>query len=66
MSYAIRKRDFVQLSANYAIISADSTGDIVFWNLAAEEIFGYAESEIIGRSLATIIPERYRAAHGKG
>src|SRR5205823_3340308 len=42
-----------------AIVSADDSGNIVFWNPGAEAIFGYNESEAIGKPLHTIIPERY-------
>ena len=49
-----------------AIIVADARGSIVFWNPAAERIFGYAESEALGRSLDLIIPERLRERHWEG
>lgn len=49
-----------------AIISADGSGDILFWNMSAQKIFGYAEDEIIGRSLSLLMPERYREDHQKG
>jgi PAS domain-containing protein len=42
-----------------AIVSADDSGNIVFWNPGAEAIFGYNESEAIGKPLNTIIPQRY-------
>jgi PAS domain S-box-containing protein len=53
-------------SANDAIISSDESGNIVFWNNAALEMFGYQEKEIIGRSLTILMPENFRAAHQKG
>ena len=46
-----------------AIISADNSGNIVFWNPGAEAIFGYNESEAIGKPLNTIIPQRYHGMH---
>ncbi len=49
-------------SANDAIISVNSQGDIVFWNLRAQSVFGYAESEAIGQSLTRLIPVRYWAS----
>ncbi|MDQ7787258.1 MAG: PAS domain S-box protein [Thermodesulfovibrionales bacterium] len=49
-----------------AIISANSSGDIIFWNMSAQKIFGYSEDEIIGRSLRMLMPERYREDHQKG
>ena len=46
-------------SANDAIITADGKGNILGWNRAAEEMFGYNESEIIGKSLKLIIPDYF-------
>ncbi|MDA0797671.1 MAG: PAS domain S-box protein [Chloroflexi bacterium] len=53
-------------SARYAIISADTEGLIVFWNDAAKGTFGYDQSEVIGKSLTMLMPERYRDAHQAG
>ncbi|TWG87059.1 PAS domain S-box-containing protein [Cupriavidus gilardii J11] len=49
-----------------AIVVADGKGSITLWNTAAERMFGYSESEAIGRSLDLIIPERLRARHWQG
>ena len=53
-------------SANDALITANKTGNITFWNKSAEMIFGYSEDEIIGKPLTILMPERYRNAHLKG
>ncbi len=53
-------------SAQDAIISANQQGDIVFWNKAAQSIFGYKEKEVAGKPLTLIMPERFREAHQKG
>jgi PAS domain S-box-containing protein len=53
-------------NAGDAIIFADRDGIIRLWNRAAEGIFGYTESEAVGRSLDLIIPERQRELHWKG
>jgi len=53
-------------SANDAVISANQSGQITFWNKKAELMFGYQKSEIAGRSLTLLMPERYRKAHLKG
>jgi PAS domain S-box-containing protein len=50
-------------SANDAIISADSAGNIVSWNTRAEAIFGYKAAEILGAPLTRLIPTRYQTAH---
>ena len=49
-----------------AIIAADGNESIIFWNAAAERIFGYTEAEALGRSLHLIIPERLRERHSQG
>ncbi len=43
-----------------AIITTDEEGLIVFWNPAAENLFGYPAAEILGRSFSLLIPERLR------
>src|SRR4030042_4128694 len=47
--------------AKDAIVAADSEGEIVYWNPAAERIFGYSQEEVVGKSvLNLIIPPRNR------
>jgi PAS domain S-box-containing protein len=53
-------------SANDAIISADSTGNIVSWNVRATAIFGYTAAEILGAPLTRLMPARYHAAYVQG
>ena len=53
-------------SASDAIISADNHGNIVYWNRAAETVFGYTVDEVLGRPLDFIMPDRYRDAHHAG
>lgn len=48
------------------VIICDPDGSIVFWNRAATRIFGWAKSEVLGKSLNLIIPERLRKRHGDG
>jgi PAS domain S-box-containing protein len=60
-----RFRSVVEASVD-AVISADSDGNITFWNEAAENIFGYAAEEAHGRPLTLIMPKHLRAAHEKG
>jgi PAS domain S-box-containing protein len=50
-------------SANAAIISADSAGNIVSWNVQAEAIFGYTAAEVYGTALTRLMPDRYHASH---
>src|SRR5690606_11465585 len=53
-------------SATDAIVTADREGHIVTWNPASEAMFGYSEQELIGQSLTSIVPERFREAHSEG
>ncbi|MBT4463249.1 MAG: PAS domain-containing sensor histidine kinase [Rhodospirillaceae bacterium] len=56
----------VAQSAQDAIISADSNGHIIHWNMGARYMFGYEDSEIIGQPLTNLIPKQYRDAHSHG
>jgi PAS domain S-box-containing protein len=53
-------------SAREAIVTADITGALVFCNLAAAELFGYDDDEMLGRPLTALMPERYRTTHVEG
>ncbi|HEX8883562.1 MAG TPA: PAS domain-containing protein [Noviherbaspirillum sp.] len=60
--------DFEQLlkAIGDGVVVADARGNIIFWNAAAERIFGFTEQEAIGKSLDLIIPERQRQRHWDG
>jgi PAS domain S-box-containing protein len=53
-------------TASDGIVSVDDRGNIVMFNRSAERIFGYAFSEIEGKNVTTLIPDRHRGAHEKG
>jgi len=53
-------------SAPDAIISADSRGRVVFWNQAAQTLFGYAPGEIMGKEVTLLMPARYHDIHRNG
>ncbi len=61
----LRFRSVLQ-SANDAIISADKNGKIISWNEGARRIFGYGETEALGKPLTMLMPERYRSDHMDG
>jgi len=42
------------------LISKDLSGTIVSWNKAAERMFGYAETEVVGKPIYLIIPNDKR------
>jgi diguanylate cyclase (GGDEF)-like protein/PAS domain S-box-containing protein len=50
-------------TATDAVILADNQGNIIFWNTAAQRIFGYEEREVIGEPLTMLMPRRYQDAH---
>jgi len=60
--------DFEQLArvVGDAVVICDPQGAIVYWNPAAERIFGFTPQDALGRSLDLIIPERQRQRHWDG
>jgi adenylate cyclase len=58
--------DAIIRSAGDAIVTANSAGEIVTWNPAAEAMFGYPPSVVVGRSLSMLMPARFRQAHTEG
>jgi PAS domain S-box-containing protein len=57
--------DLVRALAD-AIVICDRGGRIVFWNGAAEQLFGWPADDVLGASLDVIIPERLRRRHWEG
>lgn len=49
-----------------AVVVADAAGTIVFWNDAAQRVFGWTAEEALGQTLDLIIPERLRERHWRG
>jgi PAS domain S-box-containing protein len=52
--------------ASDAVVVADASGTITYWNTGAEALFGHASAEAVGQSLDLIIPEPQRARHWDG
>jgi PAS domain S-box-containing protein len=53
-------------SAVDAILSIDTLGQVIAWNRAASQIFGYGEQDMIGQPVETLIPARFHEAHRAG
>ena len=60
---AIRLLTAIFESAVDAIIVIDAHGRIEAFNPAAELLFGYRESEVLGKNVTVLMPEPYRHEH---
>lgn len=52
-------------SAPNALVLSDTKGNISLVNAQANTIFGYGATELLGKNLEIIMPERFRPAHSK-
>lgn len=55
--------DGLVVTAQDAIIMVDEKHDIILFNHAAETMFGYQQSDIIGCPLGRLLPSRFQADH---
>jgi len=62
---AARSRALTETAPD-AIIIADESGVIVEWNPAARRMFGYSDTEIIGKPLTLVMPQKYHDRHLEG
>jgi len=46
-----------------AVVIVDASGLIILANVRVEEMFGYARSELLGRAVEILIPERFATHH---
>lgn len=53
-------------SLPFAIVCVDRNGTVQTWNAEAERIFGFSKTDMIGKSVALIIPTAFRENHWKG
>ncbi len=62
-----RELEAIFNNAPDAVVVVDATGNIIRWNPAAEQIFGWKAEEVLGSPLSNaIIPPQYREAHARG
>jgi PAS domain S-box-containing protein len=50
-------------SASEAIIVSNTKGEIVVFNAKSEELFGYDHTEVLGKTVEFLMPERYHQRH---
>ena len=58
----LRLRAAVESSPS-GILMTDARGNIVLVNREVERLFGYAREELLGKSIETLVPERFRTGH---
>lgn len=61
---ASRYRAVVDLAYD-AIVTMDQQHNITLFNRAAENLFGYAASDVLGQPVVMLLPERLRAGHAE-
>lgn len=49
-----------------AVVVSDLRGSIMYWNAAAQRIFGFTPADALGQPLDIIIPQRQRQRHWDG
>ena len=53
-------------AAGQAIVAVDTNRNVIYWNRAAEEMYGWSADEAIGRPDARTDPTRRGAEHARG
>lgn len=63
MTRHIEMLDALFKHATEGIVVIDKSGTIVMLNPKAKELFGYADVDLIGKKIETLIPHRYQGNH---
>jgi PAS domain S-box-containing protein len=50
-------------SSSDAILATDLTGIVEAWNKGAQDLYGYTAGDMIGQTIATVIPEHLHEEH---
>jgi PAS domain-containing protein len=53
-------------AADQPYVEADSLGNVLRFNQAFREVYGWSEEELVGQSLGSILPEAFRMSHQLG
>ena len=56
----------VSESANDAIVTINSAGNILDWNAAAGRMYGGTRNDMLGKPITLIIPDKFQERHHKG
>lgn len=59
------KASRILMIAEDAIVSVDAEQKITFFNLKAEQTFGYKAEEVLDKPLEMLLPERFRQRHAE-
>ncbi|MFA9502015.1 PAS domain S-box protein [Natrinema sp. H-ect1] len=59
---AVRFRALTE-NASFAVITAGDDGTIRYANDAVESLFGYANDDLVGDRISTLVPAKYRNSH---
>lgn len=46
-----------------AVVEIDASNNVVFFNPAAERLWGYSRDEVVGRNVDMLVPPRHRSQH---
>jgi len=49
-----------------AIVATDLKGNITYWNLAAEQLYGWQEAEVLGRNIVDVTPAETSQEQARG